>query len=93
MINLWLEIEKYLMRQLRAIIFFILLSFIVLFTGCSKQPEIIPEVEYQEVRTPVSCPVELPEKPKYDPKRLETMGFITIYYKEVETTLKACQKR
>lgn len=76
-------------KEVRAVIFIIILTFIVLFGGCS-QPEVITKTNYRTEYIPVMCNVTIPDKPIYDPSDLETPKELAVYYSDVEILLKGC---
>lgn len=76
-------------KEVRALIFIIILTFIVLFGGCS-QPEVITKINYRTEYIPVMCNVTIPDKPIYDPSDLETPKELAVYYSDVEILLKGC---
>ena len=76
-------------KEVRAVIFIIILTFIVVFGGCS-QPEVITKINYRTEYIPVMCNVTIPDKPIYDPSDLETPKELAVYYSAVEILLKGC---
>lgn len=90
-----MKTEAYKMQQvknkkMRAFIFAILVTIIVLLGGCASKPEILTKVEYQEKVIPVKCNATIPEKPFYDPSDLQSAKDLSIYYSRVEAALKGC---
>ena len=77
-------------KEMRAFIFAILVTIIVLLGGCASKPEILTKVEYQEKVIPVKCNATIPEKPFYDPSDLQSAKDLSIYYSRVEAALKGC---
>lgn len=77
-------------KELRAVVFILIVTIIVLFGGCANKPEVITKVEYQRQVVPVKCNVTIPEKPNYDPSDLETAKNLGIYYSDVEVLLGRC---
>jgi putative lipoprotein len=77
-------------KEMRAFIFAILVTIIVLLGGCASKPEIITKVEYQEKVIPVKCNATIPEKPFYDSSDLQSAKDLSIYYSRVEAALKGC---
>lgn len=69
------------------IYFFIFLSYIVLFVGCSAKA---PQTTIQKVYIPVKCDVKLPEKPLFDPADPDSLKGLIIYYIQIENLLKGC---
>ncbi|WP_232209591.1 MULTISPECIES: hypothetical protein [Campylobacter] len=85
-----LDIHDFMQRNLRKIVFIILLSFAVIMAGCANKPEIITRTLYQDVYIPMKCDVKLPEKPEYDKNDPDSAKKLAIYYKQVEKLLKGC---
>ncbi|QCD52670.1 hypothetical protein [Campylobacter sp. RM16192] len=77
-------------REVRRLVFVILLLFAVLIAGCSTKPQVITNVEYKEVLVPVKCQVKLPPKPTFNELDLKTAKDIAKYYQESEILLKEC---
>lgn len=76
--------------SVRAIIYCLLVSYIVLFAGCHAKPEIITQIKYREVFIPVKCEAVMPVKPKYTREDLNSAKELAKYYQETETLLKRC---
>ena len=85
-----LRLQRTKEKELRCVLFIILLTIIVLLGGCSTKPEVVTKVEYQEKIIPVKCNVTIPEKPVYDPSDLDTAKGLTLYYSSIEVLLKGC---
>lgn len=84
------RVKKFFLARAREIIFYLILTTVILFTGCSAKPEIITRTEYQNVYLPAKCRVELPQKPKFDESKLESAKEIAKYYQEIERLLVEC---
>ena len=85
-----LKLQQAKNKEVRAIIFIIIVTLIVLLGGCSSKPEVITKVNYRTEYIPVMCNVTIPEKPIYDPSDLETPKELAVYYSDVEILLKGC---
>lgn len=86
------RVKKIFLARAREITFYLILTSVILLSGCSAKPEIITHTEYQDVNMPVKCEVKLPGKPKFDENNLESAKEIAKYYGEVERLLMECVK-
>ncbi|QCD52513.1 hypothetical protein [Campylobacter sp. RM16192] len=84
------RVKKFILARAREITFYLILTSVILLSGCSAKPEIITRTEYQNVYVPVKCEVKLPEKPKFDQDRLDSAKEIAKYYQEAERLLMEC---
>lgn len=84
------KVKKFFLARAREITFYLILTSVILLSGCSAKPEIITHTEYQNVYVPVKCEVKLPEKPKFDENNLESAKEIAKYYGETERLLMEC---
>ena len=74
------------MKQVSSIVLLVLV-----FCGCAgKEPQIITETVYQEVRTPVACIEKMPEKPKFEANDPQSAQGLMEYLKTCEELLKGC---
>jgi PBP1b-binding outer membrane lipoprotein LpoB len=73
------------MKQVSSIVLLVLV-----FCGCAKEPQIITETVYQEVRTPVACIEKMPEKPKFEANDPQSAQGLMEYFKTCEELLKGC---
>lgn len=71
-------------------VYFIILSLIVIFAGCSSKPQVIVKTQYQEVVVPVKCLTQMPLKPTYRVDDLNSATELAKYYNEVEILLQGC---
>ena len=55
--------------------FFFLLSYLVLFVGCSAKS---PQGAIQEAHMPIKCDVTIPDKPVFDPLNPESLKDLII---------------
>lgn len=55
--------------------FFFLLSYLVLFVGCSAKS---PQGAIQEAYMPIKCDVTIPDKPVFDPLNPESLKDLII---------------
>ena len=63
----------------------------IIFCGCSsKEPHILPQTVYQEVKTPVACLAKMPEKPKFEANDPQSAQGLMEYFKTCEELLKGC---
>ena len=67
--------------------FFIFLSYVVLFVGCSAKA---PQNTIQKVYIPIKCDVKLPAKPLFNPADPDSLKRLIIYYIQIENLLKGC---
>lgn len=84
------RVKKFILARAREITFYLILTSVILLSGCSAKPEIITRTVYQNVYVPVKCKVELPKKPKFDENNLESAKEIAKYYQETERLLMEC---
>ncbi|WP_253908149.1 hypothetical protein [Campylobacter sp. RM16188] len=84
------RVKKFILARAREITFYLILTSVILLSGCSAKPEIITRTEYQNVYLPAKCRVELPQKPKFDESKLESAKEIAKYYQEIERLLVEC---
>lgn len=78
-------------RKTRKIVFIILLTLIVLLSGCAK-PETITKTIYKDVYIPVRCEIEMPVKPKFNRLDPASAKELAMYYQQIEALLKGCVK-
>ncbi|WP_149716975.1 hypothetical protein [Campylobacter concisus] len=67
--------------------FFFLLSYLVLFVGCSAKSS---QGAIQEAYMPIECNVTIPDKPVFDPLNPESLKDLIIYCIRIEDLLKGC---
>ena len=67
--------------------FFFLLSYLVLFVGCSAKSS---QGAIQEAYMPIKCDVTIPDKPIFDPLNQESIKYLIIYCILIEDLLKGC---
>lgn len=85
------RVKKFILARAREITFYLILTSVILLSGCSAKPEIITRTEYQDVNMPVRCEAELPQKPKFDENNPEISAKkIAEYYSKVERLLMEC---
>lgn len=61
-------------------------------SGCTTKTEIVKEIEYVYVSTPVPCETQMPQKPVLTNNPVETNLNILYYIKELEIELEKCMK-
>lgn len=85
------KVKKFFLARAREITFYLILTSVILLSGCSAKPEIITRTEYQNVYVPVKCKVELPDKPKFDENNPEISSKkIAEYHSKAERLLMEC---
>lgn len=84
------RVKKFFLAKAREITFYLILTSVILLSGCSTKPEIITRTEYQNVYMPVKCEVDMPTKPNFDENNLDSAKGIAKYYQEVERLLMEC---
>lgn len=71
--------------------FWLIVGVVLFLAGCAaKEPTVITRTVYQEVKIPVVCIEEMPEKPKFEANDPQSARELMGYFKTCEELLKGC---
>lgn len=75
--------------KLKKLFVTLILSIILILSGCASKKEILVKTEYKEVKIPVKCSLKIPAKPKFN-NDFKSAKELSKYYLETERIAKLC---